>query len=152
MNPEIKDKMLFDLKVNMIDFIEHNKIHSKAVKLVYISGPITGMDDLNRKEFEKYKDIVNKSGHRAINPHDLTKHLDTSKWSWEDFMTVDLPFLLLSSTIICLDGWQSSKGARLEIATAYFMKKEILLAKDMKPLEYHFELKPIMKSFLTGRS
>lgn len=121
----------------------------KDSQTVYISGPITDIPDLNKPEFLKYEKALLALGYNVINPHNITAHLDISKFTWEDFMTIDIPFLLICENVVCLDGWQSSKGARLEIALAYFMKKKIYVAKNMQPLEYHFELKPIMKKFLT---
>ena len=133
------------LKLELVDCL------NKKEKLVYISGKITGIEDLNIKKFLECEQMLVKNGFKVINPHNLTHGVNTTGWEWDDYMSICIPYVMLSNTIICLDDWQDSKGARIEIGLAYFMKKKILSAKNMQELDYHFELKPIHKSFLRGR-
>lgn len=150
----VRGKLYIDLKdiLNTVISINIDFRNDGATKVqksrIYISGPITGIHDFNRKEFLKYENIFKDLDYEVINPHNITEGLDISKWEWQDFMAIDIPYLVLCDTIVVLDAWEKSEGAKLEIAIAYLLKKKILLAKDMQPLGYHFKIEKILNSLL----
>jgi len=77
----------------------------------YISGPITGMPDGNKKAFAYEATLLHWLGMRPVNPHDngLPDGLD-----WVDYMRADIKLLMDCDTISMLPGWTDSRGARLE--------------------------------------
>ena len=79
---------------------------------VYISGPITGVQDLNRPAFAQAADYLRKLGHEPVNPHDL--HKDAVDISWAGYMRRDIVALCGCDAIIVLDKWGDSRGARIE--------------------------------------
>lgn len=83
------------------------------MKRVYISGPITGMRDKNRKAFAKAAEVLRKTLNvdTVINPHDIV--LEGSP-TWEDYMKADLREMLTCDTVVMLDGWGESRRATLE--------------------------------------
>lgn len=83
------------------------------MKRVYISGPITGMRDKNRKAFAKAAEVLRKTLNvdTVINPHDIV--LEGSP-TWEDYMKADLREMLTCDTVVMLDGWGEGRGATLE--------------------------------------
>ena len=83
------------------------------MKRVYLSGPITGMRDKNRKAFAKAAEVLRKTFNveRVINPHDIV--LEGSP-TWEDHMKADIREMLTCDTVVLLDGWSESRGAKLE--------------------------------------
>lgn len=78
---------------------------------VYISGPITGID--NYKEiFREAEERISSSGHDVINPAALSEVLPDLEC--EEFMKLDFALLDLCDAILMLDGWVNSKGATRE--------------------------------------
>jgi hypothetical protein len=94
---------------------------------IYISGPITGKKDFNRKAFERAKDQILKDcgllpGIKIINPLQIgdwvDKHFREIKIktppAWADYMRADIKALMDCSHVFFLDGWQKSRGATVE--------------------------------------
>lgn len=78
---------------------------------VYISGPITGIDFGNRFAFLYACCALELCGYEAVDPSKV--QLDDEA-TWADYMRADLKLLLDCDFIYMLDGWEDSKGARLE--------------------------------------
>ena len=81
---------------------------------VYISGPMTGIADLNRPAFARAASYLRGIGHEPVNPHDI----GDAGLSWEENMRRDLRELLDCESIYLLAGWQQSKGAQFEFYVA----------------------------------
>jgi hypothetical protein len=80
---------------------------------VYLSGPITGLPDLNRLAFELAAIDLRHKGYRVINPHEACIGLPPSS-TWLDYMRVDIKALVMCDAIYMLPGWWKSRGARIE--------------------------------------
>lgn len=80
---------------------------------VYISGPISCIEDMNRKAFSEAEQKLNAMGHRGVNPHEICSTMDPSS-TWEQYMREDLKALLRCDAFTMLDGWKDSCGASLE--------------------------------------
>nr|DAV94664.1 MAG TPA: deoxyribosyltransferase [Caudoviricetes sp.] len=78
---------------------------------VYISGPITGIAFGNRFAFMAARAALELCGYEAVDPGEV--QLDDEA-SWADYMRADLKLLLDCDFIYMLDGWEDSKGARIE--------------------------------------
>lgn len=78
---------------------------------VYISGPITGIDFGNRFAFSCARCALELCGYEAVDPSDV--QLDDEA-TWSDYMRADLKLLLDCDYICMLEGWEDSKGARIE--------------------------------------
>lgn len=79
---------------------------------VYISGKISGTDLIKtRKHFAAVAKATKRLGYEPVNPleNGLSEH-DT----WEAHMLKDIIDLLQCNAIYMLQGWQESKGARIE--------------------------------------
>ena len=80
---------------------------------IYISGPMTGIEDLNRAAFKKTQDILEAMGHEAFNPGDHS--LETRRLCLE----TDLVWICRKAEgIVMLWDWPKSSGANAELATA----------------------------------
>ncbi len=86
------------------------------MKKVYISGPITGIEDY-KQNFGKAADMIwdMKPEFRAVNPVALTHNHDKS---YESYMKEDIKALLDCDSIYMLEGWEKSKGATFELEVA----------------------------------
>lgn len=101
-------------------------------KKVYISGPITGIENDNRDEFKMYSKKFSDLGFETINPHDLftkeevedlkircfIKNEITENEMWVIFMKKDLPEMFKCDFVAVLKNWNKSKGANLEVHNA----------------------------------
>nr|DAK07281.1 MAG TPA: protein of unknown function (DUF1937) [Bacteriophage sp.] len=92
---------------------------------IYISGPIEGVDNY-REKFERAKRIIEKGGHRVINP----AALDLSGLTREQMLSADLLLLSLCDTIYMLKGWESSRGANREYGYALAKGLDIMYERD----------------------
>lgn len=81
-------------------------------KRVYISGPITGMPDLNRPAFEEMKKRLTEAGYLAISPFDVSMVSD--KKNWQDYMRADIEAMMGCDAVLMLPGWEKSTGACIE--------------------------------------
>jgi hypothetical protein len=70
---------------------------------------MTGLPEFNYPAFEKAKKQI---GENAISPHDI--HAGETDLSYIGYMKRDLKALLDCDSIVMLDGWENSNGAKLE--------------------------------------
>ena len=82
------------------------------MRKIYISGAITGVDpDVCRSAFEIAEKDLKKQGFVPVNP--LNNGLpDTA--TYDEHMTRDLEMLSECQGIYMLDGWERSKGCKIE--------------------------------------
>lgn len=131
------EKMLISLLTLNVNKNIQNK--NNEIRRIYISGPITGIPDLNKNEFEKYENILTRTGYEVVNPLKLIK--ENEKYQWQHYMSIDISMMMTCDTIVVLDNWSQSRGAKIEVSLSYFLGKRVLVAKTMQKLEHHFELK-----------
>lgn len=90
---------------------------------LYVSGPVTGIKDDNRPEFERVKMELKRAGYLVTIPHHLIE--DIKDITWEMAMmrcihefTVQMGWcgeiFPVYEGIAMLDGWEVSRGARIE--------------------------------------
>ena len=81
---------------------------------VYISGPITGMPDLNRASFSVAEAVIAYRGFIPINPHRIV----CTDCTWSGYMRADIAELVKCDYIYVLHGWWHSRGAIVELIVA----------------------------------
>jgi len=94
---------------------------------IYISGPITGIDNY-RQNFDKAEETLIALGCDVINParvDDCIKNL-----TYDEFLALDLFMLEMCDAIYLLPGWMDSKGAKAEVARA--LAKNKLIYSEME--------------------
>jgi len=95
-------------------------------KKVYISGPMDGIEDLNRNEFTKAEIWLAAKGFSPINPINLSLEQDRARAfshlpaaNYAQRLAFDIKVMAEYATAVCvLSGWEVSKGASLEVAFA----------------------------------
>ena len=80
---------------------------------IYISGPMTGLPGLNFGAFHCAAAQLRALGYEVVNPAE--KQSETEDLSWEEYLRQDLQQMLTCDTIALLPGWETSKGAHLEL-------------------------------------
>jgi Domain of unknown function (DUF4406) len=92
---------------------------------VYVSGPMTGLPNLNFHAFHAAAKTLREAGSIVMNPADIGE--DPGK-TWEDYMRTDIKMLCDCDTIYLLPGWEKSKGAHLELHIAHRIGLQVVFA------------------------
>jgi hypothetical protein len=93
----------------------------------YISGPMTGMPNSNYDAFCEAEERWCDYGYDVHNP---AREERNKNQPWEVCMRNDLEALLKCDTMVMLNGWKRSKGARLEHAIAHRLNMVIFNDDD----------------------
>ena len=76
---------------------------------IYIAGPMTGLPDYNRPEFNKLAKKFKGLGYVVLNPAVLPDGLE-----YREYMAITLKMVEVCDIVALLPGWENSKGAQLE--------------------------------------
>lgn len=98
-------------------------------KNIYISGKITGVENFAEIFASKEQELT-EQGHNIFNP---AKHPDM--FSWQQFMELDLKALSFCDSIYMMKGWETSKGAKLELEEAKRLGLEIIYESPEQNIE-----------------
>ncbi len=98
----------------------------KAPKTIYLSGPMTGIEEFNRPAFDQAAKELRANGFDVIVPGENESYDPIEKANWavqkqkrEFYLSRDIEFILEQADIVVvLPGWESSEGAKLEVAVA----------------------------------
>lgn len=99
---------------------------------IYLSGKITGREKEDyTRQFARAETFYKTSGFDVINPVKIGEEVlkINPKAEWQDFMIRDLEALKTCTHIALLEGWEESKGAKMEKAEAEKMGLEIMYLK-----------------------
>lgn len=91
--------------------------------VAYIAGSITN----NNKYLYDFADaemVFSEKGYIVLSPTHTPDGL-----KWEDYMRIDEVLLDLADTVVFLDGWKRSKGAKIEHEWATEKHKNIIYYK-----------------------
>ena len=103
------------------------EVYMQRVK-VYISGPITGVEDY-KKPFEEARAALEERGYIVLSPTMINPKFDMN---YEDYMSIDMAMLTQCSAIYLLKGWNHSSGACRELD--YAIQHDYLIITDNKEL------------------
>jgi len=90
-------------------------------KVVFISGPMTGLPDFNRAAFNAEAERLTALGFIVLNPAVFPDGLAHGQ-----YMAMCLPMVEQADTIMMLAGWESSKGAVMEFNHAKELQLPII--------------------------
>ena len=86
------------------------------IKRVYISGPIEHYDlEERRGAFGRAEQLLELHGFQSVNP---MKNGLPAEAHWREHMRRDIALLLDCDAIFMLEGWELSKGCKLEMDVA----------------------------------
>lgn len=105
---------------------------------VYISIPITDKDEQKQREHaDLTKAMLSRAGHEAVSPFDIYAGKNPK---YEDYLCADLRALADCDAIYLCEGWQFSRGCRIEANFAKEFNKQFMYERQPeKPSEYYFE-------------
>lgn len=91
---------------------------------IYISGPITGVDDFMDR-FGKAEKFLREKGYIPYNPAKANLMLPDEA-EYEEYMAVSFAMMDMCDSIYMLKDWENSKGANREYGYALGKGKKIL--------------------------
>lgn len=98
------------------------------MKKIYISGPMTGIEDFNREAFMKAEWNLMEMGYsqeEIVNPARFPFREDGD---YNIMLEICLAMMRDCKTIYMLDGWEESKGACMELGFALAKGMEVIYA------------------------
>ena len=99
---------------------------------IYLSGKITGREKEDyTRQFARAESFYKTGGFDVVNPVKIGEEVlkINPKAEWQDFMIRDLEALRTCTHIALLEGWEESKGAKMEKAEAEKLGLEIMHLK-----------------------
>ena len=103
---------------------------------IYLSGKITGTTDYMERFAAKQKDLELK-GYEVINPALINSYLPKST-TWKEYMSLCHPMIDMCEAIYFLNGWENSKGAKIEFDYAMNKKKVMCFETENRGLEIRY--------------
>ena len=84
---------------------------------LYIAGPMTGLPEFNYPAFHAAAEALQVKGYATFNPADIDPGGVTRSWDW--YMRRALKMMLDADGVALIEGWEISRGARIEKRLAY---------------------------------
>ena len=108
-----------------VSFIAEQPKENTAKKC-YISGQISGIEDIAESIFESAEETVSKLGYIPVNPMKIEHNHDKS---WESYMREDIIELMKCQSVYALRNWRNSRGATIEVNLAKDLGIDIIFQK-----------------------
>lgn len=89
---------------------------------IYLAGPMTGLPDFNYPAFNAAAEKLRALGHGVCNP---AENPVPPCRSWEGYMRLALAQLVTCDCIVLLQGWQASRGAKVESDLALTLRMKV---------------------------
>lgn len=102
-------------------------LRCERAKRIYVAGPMTGIEDFNFPAFNAAAEFLRRGGWTVENP---AEHGIVDGAEWADYLAYDLTKIGLCGAIYLLPGWESSKGAQLEVLVAERLGMQIIYASE----------------------
>jgi nucleoside 2-deoxyribosyltransferase len=98
---------------------------------IYIAGPMSGYPDFNHAAFHKQASELHSLGVNVLNPAEIDGG-STDK-PWEYYMRKAIALLVQADGVVVLDGWENSKGVKLELAIASALRMPVEYPTPIPP-------------------
>lgn len=87
--------------------------------MYYISGPMSGLPDLNFPAFADCARVLRAHGVTVVSPHEQGGDGDNDPANWGTYVRADIVEMAKHcNAIVLLPGWPDSRGAKLELHVA----------------------------------
>jgi hypothetical protein len=91
---------------------------------LYLSGPMTGLPQLNFPAFHRAAARLRERGYVVVSPAELNPD---NTVTWQAAMRTDIKALCDCDAIALMPGWEKSAGAQLELHVAHRLGLEVLI-------------------------
>jgi hypothetical protein len=93
------------------------------MKRIYLSGPMSGLPDMNYPAFNAEATRLRAMGFHVENPAE-----NPEQSSWEDYMKAAIIQMLSCEVVVMLPGWSESRGALIERELALRLGLKVISA------------------------
>lgn len=90
-------------------------------KVIFLSGKMSGLPDFGRAHFAEAEAKMKARGYIVLNPATLPIGMEDNK-----YMPICIAMLDAADEVLMLEGWDKSKGARVEFAYAIRQDKAVI--------------------------
>ena len=97
---------------------------------VFVSGPMSNMEDWNWRAFKKAETALSFEGHTVLSPANNIPMTNPEAIPHEGYLAICLAMIDQCDCIYQLHGWEQSKGARIEFLYASITGKQIMQEGD----------------------
>jgi hypothetical protein len=97
---------------------------------VYVSGPMTGLPELNFPAFHAAAAALRARGFSVQNPAEINPDPGAA---WDQCMRADIKALCDCDVIALMPGWENSKGAHLELHIAHRIGIRVITLEKLLP-------------------
>jgi len=106
------------------------KIKEGETPRIYVSGKITGIEEMAATMFKAYSEKIKAMGYEVVNPMELPH--DHGK-TWPEYMREDIAALMNCHAVYFLPSWSDSEGAKLEFELAERLNYDLIFnIEDLK--------------------
>lgn len=91
--------------------------------IIYLAGPMTGIPEWNKPEFDRVTELLSEAGHTVLNPASYIPLEDPEAISHTKYLHIAFAMIDAVHMLVLLPGWEKSKGACME--HDYATKKSI---------------------------
>ena len=103
---------------------------------IFIAGPMRGYENYNFKKFDHIEEFLKQLGFDVVNPARISRKFKESEVNsdiavYNKMVDMQQDAERTCNTILLLDGWQWSKGVKLEVKTASELGMQFLLESDI---------------------
>ncbi|GGD30623.1 DUF4406 domain-containing protein [Aureimonas glaciei] len=100
--------------------------------VVYLSGPMRGIEDWNYPAFHAAAAKLRAAGHRAFNPAEFPHDGAMEEFPIRQAFASYAVFICTEAdTIVLLPGWEKSPGANAELSLAKICRLEVVEYEDV---------------------
>lgn len=108
--------------------IEHVRGEGEKPAMVYLSGPMSGIEAHNFPAFNAAAAKLRALGFTVVNPAEINVDVGAS---WHECLRKDMAALATCDMLALLAGWENSDGAHLELHVAHRLGMEIVMLEDL---------------------
>lgn len=91
---------------------------------IYLSGPMSHYPGHNITAFKEAAGWLRDQGYEVLSPHEID--LPENERTWKNYMVEDIKLVLRAQTVVVLEGWECSRGAKLEVTLAHALEIPVL--------------------------
>jgi hypothetical protein len=109
--------------------------------IIYISGPMSGLPEMNFPAFAEAAARLRELGHTVISPHEVELPQYPKGYKpkteaerlemWIAFMREDIKQLMGADTVAVLPGWGKSTGANIEVNLGFDLGFKIMHLEEL---------------------
>ncbi len=95
--------------------------------IIYLAGPMTGIDDYNQKAFNAAEKHLSALGSTVLNPARITPTVNPELITHAQYLTICFTMIDICDAICLLPGWEDSIGAKRELRHAQLNGKQVIV-------------------------